>query len=110
MEAAIYWNVVDGYAFLAEPGDFTAGENRLAGGLVRFDMTPKPALKMLKKLFTEDWHTEAELTTNSEGTARFKGFYGNYDVTIHAGGKTIETTLHLEKYRGADAYPHTIRI
>jgi GH35 family endo-1,4-beta-xylanase len=97
MEAVIYWNLVDGYAFNAQPGDFSAGENKLAGGLMHFDITPKPALKMLKKLFTEDWHTETALTTNDGGSARFKGFYGKYDIEIITDGKPEKHSIHLEK-------------
>lgn len=97
MEAIVYWNVVDGYAHNAQPGDFTAGENKLAGGLMRFDMTPKPALRMIKHLFDEVWHTEEELHTNAAGSARFRGFYGNYDVTVSVGEHTETFAMHLEK-------------
>lgn len=100
MEAVIYWNLVDGYAFNAEPGDFSNGENKLAGGLMRFDMTPKPALGVLKKLFTEEWHTEKDIVADDGGRARFKGFYGNYDITVHADGREITVPAHLEKYTG----------
>ena len=100
MEAVIYWNLVDGYAFNAEPGDFSNGENKLAGGLMRFDMTPKPALGVLKKLFTEEWHTENDIVADDGGRARFKGFYGNYDITVHADGREITVPAHLEKYTG----------
>ena len=97
MEAIVYWNLVDGYAFNAEPGDFSAGENQLAGGLMRFDMTPKPALKMLKKLFTEEWHTETDISTDEGGFASFRGFFGDYDMEIEAGGKRTKTMLRLAK-------------
>jgi GH35 family endo-1,4-beta-xylanase len=97
VEAIIYWNLVDGYAFGAQPGDFSAGENSLAGGLMHFDLTPKPALKALKKLFSEDFHTETSATTNDGGFARFKGFYGKYDIEIITDGKSEFQTVHLEK-------------
>lgn len=97
MEAIVYWNLVDGYAFNAKPGDFTAGENKLAGGLMHFDITPKPALKMIKKLFEEEFHTEMSLSTNDGGSARFKGFYGNYEVEITTEGKSETRSIHLEK-------------
>ncbi len=103
MEAVIYWNVVDGYAFNAEPGDFTAGENRLAGGLMHFDMTPKPALKVIKQLFEQEFHTDTIVKTDERGKARFKGFYGCYDVEISVGGSSYKKTLHLEK--GPDTNP-----
>jgi endo-1,4-beta-xylanase len=97
MEAVIYWNLVDGYAYNAQPGDFSAGENKLAGGLMHFDLTPKPALHTLKKLFSEEFHTETSVGTNDGGMARFKGFYGTYDIEIIADGKIETRSLHLEK-------------
>lgn len=103
MEAVVYWNLVDGYAYNAEPGDFTAGENKLAGGLMHFDITPKPALKMIRHLFSEEWHTEGSTVTNDAGTARFKGFYGCYDVEVTVDGKTSRHSIHLEK--GVDSMP-----
>ena len=105
MEAVVYWNLVDGYAFNAKPGDFTAGENKLAGGLMRFDMTPKPALKMLKKLFTEVWHTETSVLSDEGGFASFRGFYGDYDAEIEANGKCTRRTFRLEK---ANCFPHPV--
>ena len=67
---------------------------------MRFDMTPKPALGVLKKLFTEEWHTEKNIVADDGGRARFKGFYGNYDITVHADGREITVPAHLEKYTG----------
>ncbi len=97
MEAIVYWNVVDGYAHGAQIGDFSKGENRLAGALFRFDMTPKPAAEVLRKLFTEEWHTDVTVSTNEDGRATFKGFFGNYDAVVTAAGKQITVPVHLEK-------------
>ena len=100
MEAAIYWNVVDGYAAFAPQGDMQAGENYFRGGLCRFDMTPKPAFHMLKKLFREEWHTEAETVTDDGGWAGWNGFWGMYDCEITADGKTTVVPVHLTKKSG----------
>lgn len=97
MEAIIYWNAVDGYAYMAEPGDFTAGQNRLAGGLLRFDLTPKPALQVIEKLFQKEWHTETEIITKADGTAMFRGFYGEYEISVTANGKNEKITAKLSK-------------
>ncbi len=57
MEQIIYWNLVDGYAYVPDPdpekiaasqGDMTLGENIFYGGLLRFDLTPKPAYYTIK--------------------------------------------------------------
>lgn len=97
MEAIIYWNLVDGYAYGAVPGDFSNGENKLAGGLMHFDVTPKPALKMIQKLFKEEWHTEESLETNEAGAARFKGFWGNYDIEVTSELGCAKAEYHLQK-------------
>ena len=96
MEAVIYWNLVDGYAAWAPQGDMTAGENRYFGGLLRFDMSEKPAYKMLKQLINEEWHTEETIKANGN-TAKFRGFYGDYELIVHADGKTIPVDFKLSK-------------
>lgn len=102
MEQIIYWNLVDGYAYVADPakikksqGDMTLGENYYYGGLLRFDMTPKPAYYTIKNLIQKKWHTETEVVSDVDGMAKFKGFYGEYDVEITANGKTICETINL---------------
>lgn len=97
MEQIIYWNLTDGYAYNAEPGDMSVGENYFYGGLLRFDMSPKPAYYAIKNLIQKEWHTEAEAETNDSGKARFKGFYGKYDVEITVNGVKEVRELNLSK-------------
>ena len=87
MEQIVYWNLPDGYAAFAPQGDMTAGENYFYGGLFRFDMTPKPAYYAIKNLITKTWHTEEEITSDENGKASFKGFYGKYDVELEVDGR-----------------------
>lgn len=103
-EQIIYWNLVDGYAHLWDPdpekikksqGDMTLGENYYYGGLLRFDLTPKPSYYVIKNLIHNKWHTETNVTTDNEGKAEFKGFYGEYDVEITVGEKLINKTINL---------------
>lgn len=96
MEAIIYWNLVDGYAASAKPGDMTRGENRFYGGFLRYDLSEKPVYKMLKQLVNEQWHTETAVKAVN-GTATFRGFYGDYDLTVFAGGKQIPAKISLSK-------------
>lgn len=98
MEAVIYWNLVDGYAFRAEPGDMTAGENKYYGGLLRFDMSEKPAFTQLKKLIHEEWNTRLTVPVIN-GKASFRGFWGDYRITAHANGKSIPVSFKLSKKR-----------
>ena len=95
MEAIIYWNMVDGYAAYAEPGDMTCGENKYHGGLLRFDFTPKPAWHVLDELINKTWHTSEDLECGEQSA--FKGFYGKYTVTATVDGKTVAKEIHLQK-------------
>ena len=102
MEQIIYWNLVDGYAYVNDPekikdsqGDMTIGENVYYGGLFRFDMTPKPAFFAIQNLIKKKWHTDTSLVTDTEGRAKMRGFYGTYAFTVETenGIETREITL-----------------
>lgn len=95
MEAVIYWNLPDGYAAFAPQGDMTAGENKYYGGLLRYDLSEKPAYQVIKNLFTKEWHTETETMTDEAGRAKFRGFYGDYELNIVSDGKVLTKTLTL---------------
>lgn len=106
VEQIIYWNLVDGYAHVwratpekikASQGDMTLGENYYYGGLLRFDMTPKPAYYTIKNLIEKKWHTEADVVTNNNGKATFKGFYGEYEAEITVAGKIVTKKINLTK-------------
>ena len=116
VEQIIYWNLVDGYAHVWDPdpdkiretqGDMTLGENYYYGGLLRFDLSPKPAYEKIKELTQRVWHTEAEAITDEKGGASFRGFFGDYDVEIEANGKTVKTQLSLSK-NGENSFALTV--
>lgn len=65
--------------------------------MIRFDLTPKPAYYVIKDLFQKLWHTEETVYTNECGKAKFKGFYGKYDVEIITNGKTVTKEINLLK-------------
>ncbi len=60
-------------------------------------MTPKPALKELQRLINKEWHTELSSETGSSNRAKFKGFYGKYDMIFVYNGKEKHTEFHLDK-------------
>ena len=102
----MYWNVVDGYAHLWDPdlekikasqGDMTLGENYYYGGLLRFDLSPKPSYHKIKELTQKVWHTEESATTDDSGCAAFRGFYGSYELEITVNGETVKKTVDLSK-------------
>ena len=43
VEQIVYWNLADGYAAFTTPGNMTEGENYYRGGLLRYDLSEKPA-------------------------------------------------------------------
>lgn len=92
VEQIIYWNLVDGYAAFTEPGNMTAGENVYRGGLLRFDLSEKPAFQRIKHLVKDVWTTNEQLETKG-GAASFRGFYGEYEV--EADGKKY--TVNFDK-------------
>ncbi len=104
MEQIIYWNLIDGYAYVSNPtqenirasmGDMTLGENVYRGALFHFDLSPKAAYFKLKNLIKEVWHTEETLTSDIDGKAAFRGFYGDYTVSIEANGAVYEKKISL---------------
>ncbi|MBR2353188.1 MAG: endo-1,4-beta-xylanase, partial [Clostridia bacterium] len=104
VEQIVYWNLVDGYAHLWDPdpeaikasqGDMTLGENYFYGGLLRFDMTPKPAYFKIKDLLQKKWHTEEEVVTDENGCVSFKGFFGGYDLEIVTEGNSVKESFAL---------------
>jgi GH35 family endo-1,4-beta-xylanase len=106
VEQIVYWNLVDGYAHVwesdldkiaASQGNMSLGENYYYGGLLRFDLSEKPAFKKLKELTQKVWHTEESLQTNEKGETQFRGFYGEYQVEICANGQIYTKTISLCK-------------
>ena len=94
MEAIIYWNLPDGYAHGATPGDCSKGENIYYGGLCRFDMSPKPAYEVIRELFGREWRTDLERDV-SGGRMAFRGFHGTYEIEATSNGKTVTREFHL---------------
>jgi endo-1,4-beta-xylanase len=69
VEAITWWDLQDGM-WLGAPS-----------GLLRADMTPKPAYNALKRLIKEQWWTgPLQLKTDAAGKVNFQGFLGDYVV------------------------------
>jgi len=118
MEQIIYWNLVDGYAHLWDPdpekirasqGNMMLGENYYHGGLFRYDMTPKPSYYRLKDLIQNKWHTEAQLVSDRNGVARFKGFYGAYDIEVEYQGKKVCKNINFFK-KGSNRFEVRVEV
>ncbi len=86
VEAITWWDFTDQNAWQRAPA-----------GLVRDDMTPKPAYEELEQLIKGKWWTKTQATTNTEGTVRFRGFLGEYEVSVQVDGKKLTGTFKLDK-------------
>jgi len=86
VEAITWWDFTDQNAWQQAPA-----------GLVRADMTPKPAYNKLEQLIKGKWWTQVETTIKAAGKANFRGFYGQYEVTASIGGQKLTGTFGLDK-------------
>ena len=65
---------------------------------MHFDITPKPALTAIRKLFTETWRTNADIHTDDDGRTSLRGFYGAYQADIVTpDGRTATTSFRIAK-------------
>ncbi|QSB17155.1 endo-1,4-beta-xylanase [Natronosporangium hydrolyticum] len=71
VQAMTYWGISDG-GWLGAPG-----------GFLRADGTPKPAYHALHKLIKDEWWVSpTALVTDDAGQVRFRGFLGEYDISV----------------------------
>lgn len=94
MDSIIYWNLPDGYAYNANP---TWNENRVRGGILHHDLTLKKSGEILDRLINKEWRTNENIATDSNGSARFNGFYGSYEITVEHLDKQKTVTVNHSK-------------
>jgi GH35 family endo-1,4-beta-xylanase len=81
VESITWWDLSDFGAWQGAPA-----------GLLRLDLTPKPAYDELYKLIHKDWWTGTlQLQTDQDGKVTFRGFLGQYRTTVN--GKTFNFML-----------------
>lgn len=80
MAGVTWWNLGDGTA--------VKGENEAMGGLLDAQLNPKAAYRALDRLINEQWRTRAECRCDDRGIARFRGFFGKYELEVSSGGVT----------------------
>ena len=85
VEAITWWDFTDQGAYERRPG------------LLRGDMTPKPAYSELHKLIKEKCWTKTKAVTDSEGRAAFRGFYGDYRASFAINGVEYDRTFSIKK-------------
>jgi hypothetical protein len=86
VQAITWWDFSDQDAWQGAPA-----------GLVREDMTPKPAYEALKQLIRGKWWTKTEAAIGSRGEARFRGFFGEYKITASEAGQEFTGSFAFDK-------------
>jgi len=66
-------------------------------GLIREDMTPKPAFHALKRLIKGQWWTRANATVIAPSEVRFRGFFGQYKATVTVGDRELTGEFWFDK-------------
>lgn len=84
VQAITWWDFSDLGAWQGAPA-----------GLLRKDMTPKPAYERLMKLIHQEWWTREAIKTNILGQASFRGFYGQYRLTVLKDNTPVEAVVYL---------------
>jgi GH35 family endo-1,4-beta-xylanase len=77
---------------LCEQGAWLPG-----GGLLRKDLSPKPAYDMVWRLVRREWKTVADGRTDGAGLLAFRGFHGRYKVHVEFGGRKADAECRLSK-------------
>lgn len=90
VESIMWFDLTDHYSWMNAPA-----------GLLRQDMSPKPAYTALMNLIYNKWRTITQIKTNRQGKARFKGFYGDYKITVSAFSKKPQT-FNIKLSKGRD--------
>lgn len=88
VESIVWWNIADGTA--------APGEDKWRGGFLDENLALKPSFDVLNKLINSEWKTNME-TKAINGEAKFRGFYGDYEITVRRGGKTVKQNISLKK-------------
>jgi len=81
VDAITWWDLCDAKSWLK------------GGGLLREDLSPKPAYNVLKRLIQEQWTTQQHDITDPEGACSFRGFFGTYLARVEVGEKTLRGTF-----------------
>ncbi len=89
VEALTWWDFSDRHAWQQAPA-----------GFLRKDMSPKPAYERLMQLIKGAWWTVETVTSDKNGSAPFRGFFGDYRVSVRTKeGKTVTVPMTLAKSR-----------
>lgn len=80
------------------------------GGLLRLDLAPKHAHKVLRKLLGTIWHTRQGGETDAQGRFSFRGFYGTYRVVVTGGESPAPITTMSLNRKASESSPLIVEI
>ncbi|MCF7975151.1 MAG: endo-1,4-beta-xylanase [Phycisphaerae bacterium] len=86
VEAVTWWDFTDQNAWQGAPA-----------GLVRADMSPKPAYDRLMDLVKNKWWTKTQCNTGLQGKIDVTGFLGDYRVSAAVNGRKLIGTFTLDR-------------
>lgn len=78
VRAITWWDLSDQDAWQDAPA-----------GLLRHDMSQKPAYDALLDLIKNKWWTRAKINLAADHSAGFDGFFGDYTITADSGGRRL---------------------
>jgi len=85
VEALTWWDFTDQNAWQGAPA-----------GLLRDDMSPKPAYEQLAELIKNKWWTRTEAKTDAGGSLDLHGFFGSYTLSVRHAGRDLQGQFVLE--------------
>ncbi len=93
LRAITWWDLSDRDAWLGAPA-----------GLLRKDMTPKPAYDRLMTLIHKTWWTDTVARADTKGSFTVRAFYGDYRITVtDSRGHAVTRSVTMPEASG----PHT---
>ncbi|MDI9431274.1 MAG: endo-1,4-beta-xylanase [Planctomycetota bacterium] len=84
VEAITWWDFSDQDAWQGAPA-----------GLIRADMSPKPAYETLRELIKGKWWTRSTVDCEADGRAKVEGFRGEYEITAKYNGSKLAGRFSL---------------
>ncbi|MGQ9605661.1 MAG: endo-1,4-beta-xylanase [Thermogutta sp.] len=95
VEAITWWDFSDYHAWQGAPA-----------GLIRADMSPKPAYEALLRLVKDEWWSRGEYESDANGKVRGRVFFGEHRFSVElADGRRTEASVQVGK-----GLPNTFQI
>ena len=81
-----WWDLSDRFALRSAPA-----------GLLRADLSMKPAYRVLERLIHHLWRTDAAGHTGGDGQIGVRAFFGTYKITVRQGARKATAEVRLER-------------